>query len=144
MAVSLGTRGDPCRTRSAKRAAFGKADFLFRKIPFGVGVSHLGVVLLYALLRDQNAKFIFFAAACVPLLAGFGFAADALWRRMHPSQPVLVLSPAGICCSSRGPPPAQRLPGMRSLMPAYSASAHCVAELTLRSGDTALAILRLS
>ncbi len=76
--------------------SFGKEGYLFRQMPLAIAVSLLGVGLLYLLSGGRPAKPGALVAVYVLICGGFGFAAYACWRRMHPAQPVLVLAPTGI------------------------------------------------
>jgi hypothetical protein len=95
--------------------AFAREEFLFRKIPFAPGLGLLGVVL-----DRQGVPARHYDGRIAPVerwdVAGIG----ASECRKH------IL----------------RDPKAASLTPTYTVFAHCVADLTLRSGKTALAIFK--
>jgi hypothetical protein len=72
--------------------SFGKEEFLVRKVPIAAGFGLLGLIIL--LLPAPGARHL--AAGYALVLAGCGYAVFAFWRRKHPGEPMLILSPAGI------------------------------------------------
>lgn len=70
--------------------SFGKEAHFMRRIPVALAIGLLGLVMLF--LRDDGDVL----ASLVLIAAGFGYVAFALWRRLNPGAPTLVLSPDGI------------------------------------------------
>lgn len=76
--------------------SYGREGNLARKALLAAGLGLVGLVMLFVLLRDPDAKAGHVVPAFVLIIAGLGFVVFAFWRRRNPGEPMLVLSSAGI------------------------------------------------